>query len=68
MMHRQEAARIWTKRDAEWEKERQARERLMKEVLAGRQTQLQHKMDLLKSRQVHTLHTYLPVGSPVYSV
>ena len=58
-MHRQEAARIWAKRDAEWAKERQARESLMKEVLAGRQTQIQHKMDLLKSRQVQTyIHIY----------
>ena len=51
-MIRQEAARIWAKRDAEWEKEKQARERLMKEVLAGRQSQIDYKMDLLKTRQV----------------
>lgn len=30
---REEAARLWQKREAEWEKERLARERLMKEVL-----------------------------------
>ena len=29
---REEAARMWEKREAEWEKERRARERLMKEV------------------------------------
>lgn len=29
---RDEAARMWQKREAEWEKERRARERLMKEV------------------------------------
>ena len=51
---RQEVARIWAKRDAEWERERQARERLMKEVLTERQSQIQHKMDLLKSQQVRT--------------
>lgn len=53
-LSRQEAARIWAKRDAEWEKERQARERLMKEVLAERQSQIEHKMDVLKSQQVRT--------------
>lgn len=58
-MHRQEATRIWAKRDAEWEKEKQARERLMKEVLAGRQSQIDHKMYLLKTRQVCMLtHIY----------
>ena len=29
---REEAARMWEKREADWEKERRARERLMKEV------------------------------------
>ena len=30
---RDEAARMWTKREAEWERERLARERLMAEVM-----------------------------------
>lgn len=30
--YRDEAARMWQKRDAEWERERMARERLMTEV------------------------------------
>ena len=30
---RDEAARMWQKRDAEWEREKRARERLMKEVI-----------------------------------
>lgn len=29
---REEAQRVWEKREAEWEKERRARERLMQEV------------------------------------
>jgi len=29
---REEAQRVWEKREAEWEKERRARERLMREV------------------------------------
>lgn len=32
MIFRDEAARMWTKREAEWERERLARERLMAEV------------------------------------
>ena len=32
VMCRDEAARMWTKREAEWERERLARERLMAEV------------------------------------
>lgn len=31
-MYRDEAARMWAKRQAEWERERLARERLMAEV------------------------------------
>lgn len=62
-LSRQEAARIWAKRDAEWEKERQARERLMKEVLAERQSQIEHKMDMLKSQQVRTC-LWVWVGRP----
>lgn len=29
---REEAQRVWEKREAEWEKEKRARERLMREV------------------------------------
>lgn len=31
-LFREEAQRVWEKREAEWEKERKARERLMHEV------------------------------------
>ncbi|XP_028312550.1 trichoplein keratin filament-binding protein isoform X2 [Gouania willdenowi] len=44
ILHREEAQEVWEKREAQWEKERKARERLMHEVLVGRQQQLQHKM------------------------
>ncbi|XP_041756402.1 trichoplein keratin filament-binding protein [Coregonus clupeaformis] len=44
VLYREEAQRVWEKREAEWEKERRARERLMQEVLAGRQQQLEVKM------------------------
>jgi hypothetical protein len=33
--YREEAARMWEKRDAEWARESKARERLMSEVSAG---------------------------------
>ena len=32
LLYQEEAAKIWEKREAEWEKERKARERLMQEV------------------------------------
>ncbi|KAM4576031.1 trichoplein keratin filament-binding protein isoform 1-T2 [Odontesthes bonariensis] len=49
ILHREEAQRVWEKREAQWEKERKARERLMREVLAGRQQQLELK--ILKNRE-----------------
>ena len=32
LLYQEEAAKIWEKREAEWDKERRARERLMQEV------------------------------------
>ena len=32
LLYQEEAAKIWEKREAEWDKERKARERLMQEV------------------------------------
>ncbi|KAM7391905.1 hypothetical protein PAMP_022552 [Pampus punctatissimus] len=49
ILHREEAQRVWEKREVQWEKERKARERLMHEVLVGRQQQLELKM--LKNRE-----------------
>ncbi|XP_042613307.1 trichoplein keratin filament-binding protein-like, partial [Cyprinus carpio] len=44
ILYREEAQRVWEKREAEWEKERRARQRLMQEVLTGRQQQLEERM------------------------
>ena len=52
---REEAARMWHKREQEWEKERAARERLMKEVLQKRQAQLDQKMELLRDCQKESI-------------
>ena len=55
MLYQDEAARIWQEREAEWAKERQARERLMKEVLQERQDQIQAHMDNIKQQQQESL-------------
>uniref|UniRef100_A0AAY4AZ03 Trichoplein keratin filament-binding protein n=1 Tax=Denticeps clupeoides TaxID=299321 RepID=A0AAY4AZ03_9TELE len=44
ILHREEAKKMWEQREAEWDKEKRARERLMHEVLLGRQQQLEKKM------------------------
>ncbi|KYO39770.1 trichoplein keratin filament-binding protein [Alligator mississippiensis] len=48
---REEAKQVWERREEEWEKERKARDRLMNEVLAGRQHQIQEKMELNRRAQ-----------------
>uniref|UniRef100_A0A673Z8V7 Trichoplein keratin filament-binding protein n=1 Tax=Salmo trutta TaxID=8032 RepID=A0A673Z8V7_SALTR len=55
VLYREEAQRVWEKREAEWEKERRARERLMQEVLAGRQLQLDVKMQENRQAQEESL-------------
>ncbi|KAK2837294.1 hypothetical protein Q5P01_014506 [Channa striata] len=55
MLHRKEAQDVWEKRQAEWEKERKARERLMHEVLVGRQQQLEQKMQKNREAQEESL-------------
>ncbi|XP_064613180.1 trichoplein keratin filament-binding protein-like [Liolophura sinensis] len=55
MLYQDEAARMWQKREAEWEKERRAREKLMKEVLAERQIQIEDKMEDLRLQQEDSL-------------
>lgn len=42
---REEAKEMWEKREAEWARERSARDRLMSEVLTGRQLQIQEKIE-----------------------
>ncbi|XP_041855050.1 trichoplein keratin filament-binding protein [Melanotaenia boesemani] len=55
ILHREEAQRVWEKQEAQWEKERKARERLMHEVLAGRQQQLELQMQKNREAQEESL-------------
>nr|XP_019956551.1 PREDICTED: trichoplein keratin filament-binding protein isoform X1 [Paralichthys olivaceus] len=55
ILHREEAQRVWEKREAEWEKERKARERLMREVLVERQQQLEQKVQKNRKAQEESL-------------
>uniref|UniRef100_A0A8D0GWS4 Trichoplein keratin filament-binding protein n=1 Tax=Sphenodon punctatus TaxID=8508 RepID=A0A8D0GWS4_SPHPU len=50
-LFREEAKQVWEKREDEWDRERKARDHLMAEVLAGRQHQLQEKMELNRQAQ-----------------
>ncbi|XP_004709599.1 trichoplein keratin filament-binding protein [Echinops telfairi] len=52
---RDEAKEVWEKREAEWARERSARDRLMSEVLAGRQQQIREKMDQNRRAQEESL-------------
>ncbi|XP_034397534.1 trichoplein keratin filament-binding protein isoform X1 [Cyclopterus lumpus] len=55
ILHREEAQHVWEKREAQWEKERKARERLMQEVLLGRQQQLELTMQKNREAQEESL-------------
>uniref|UniRef100_A0A663EVP1 Trichoplein keratin filament-binding protein n=1 Tax=Aquila chrysaetos chrysaetos TaxID=223781 RepID=A0A663EVP1_AQUCH len=46
---------MWEKREEEWEREKVARDRLMNEVLAGRQRQIQEKMELNRRAQEESI-------------
>ncbi|XP_074700122.1 trichoplein keratin filament-binding protein isoform X2 [Strix aluco] len=48
---REEVRKVWEKREEEWERERMARDRLMNEVLVGRQRQIQEKMEFNRRAQ-----------------
>uniref|UniRef100_A0A8C3NZM7 Trichoplein keratin filament-binding protein n=1 Tax=Cyanoderma ruficeps TaxID=181631 RepID=A0A8C3NZM7_9PASS len=52
---REEAKKIWEKREEEWEREKVARDRLMSEVLAGRRRQIQEKMELNRRAQEESI-------------
>ncbi|KAF4790573.1 Trichoplein keratin filament-binding protein [Turdus rufiventris] len=52
---REEAKKIWEKREEEWEREKVARDRLMSEVLAGRQRQIQEKIELNRRAQEQSI-------------
>ncbi|GAB1608139.1 trichoplein keratin filament-binding protein-like [Argonauta hians] len=51
----EEAARMWKKREREWELEKQAREKLMLEVLKVRQQQMSEKLERLSELQAESL-------------
>ena len=55
MLFREEASRQWQKREAEWQREKLARERLMREVLDERQEQIRGRMEDLRIQQVGRL-------------
>ncbi|NXD50788.1 TCHP protein, partial [Corvus moneduloides] len=52
---REEAKKMWEKREEEWEREKKARDLLMNEVLAGRQRQIQEKMELNRRAQEESI-------------
>jgi trichoplein keratin filament-binding protein len=54
-MFQDEAAKEWEKRNAQWERESQARQALMKQVLEERQNQINEKFDLLNEKKVESL-------------
>ncbi|NWX46726.1 TCHP protein, partial [Steatornis caripensis] len=51
----EEAKKVWEKREEEWEREKAARDRLMTEVLAGRQRQIQEKMEVNRRAQEESI-------------
>ncbi|XP_065707606.1 trichoplein keratin filament-binding protein [Patagioenas fasciata] len=53
---REEAKKVWEKREEEWEREKKARDRLMSEVLAVRQRQIQEKMELNRRAQEESIY------------
>lgn len=55
LLYQDEAARMWQKREAEWEKERRARERLMKEVLESRNEQIEERMEEVRVRHEESI-------------
>ncbi|XP_064434598.1 trichoplein keratin filament-binding protein isoform X3 [Mirounga angustirostris] len=55
LLLREEAKEMWEKREAEWAQERSARDRLMREVLTGRQQQIQEKLEQNRRAQEESL-------------
>ncbi|XP_047683938.1 trichoplein keratin filament-binding protein [Prionailurus viverrinus] len=55
LLLREEAKEMWEKREAEWARERSARDRLMSEVLTGRQQQIQAKLEQNRRAQEESL-------------
>ncbi len=48
-----EANRIFARQDAQWDKERAAREALMRQVLGERQQQIEEQLERVRAEQVH---------------
>ncbi|XP_028710618.1 trichoplein keratin filament-binding protein [Peromyscus leucopus] len=55
LLLREEAKEMWERREAEWAREQSARDRLMNEVLMGRQQQIQEKIEQNRRAQEETL-------------
>jgi len=55
LLYQDEAQREWDKRNAEWERERLAREKLMNQVLAERQKQIEDKIFILNEKKSESL-------------
>ncbi|XP_057295765.1 trichoplein keratin filament-binding protein-like isoform X2 [Hydractinia symbiolongicarpus] len=55
MLFQEEASRQWRKRESEWERERLAREKLMKSVFEERQQQIEAKMEHIRAKQQETI-------------
>ncbi|XP_052797662.1 trichoplein keratin filament-binding protein-like [Mya arenaria] len=55
LLYQDEAARMWQKREAEWEKERRARERLMREVMEARSDQIDDRMEQVRQRKAESI-------------
>ena len=53
-MFQDEAAREWEKRNAEWERERLAREKLMNEVLEERRKQIEEKYEIVQQKKMES--------------
>ncbi len=54
-MFQDEAAKEWEKRNAEWERERLAREKLMNEVLNERKQQIVEKFEIIKQKKLESI-------------
>ena len=54
-MYQEEAARVWQKRETEWERERIAREKLMEEVFRVREEQLDDKVATVRKQRQQAL-------------
>eukprot|EP00040_Diaphanoeca_grandis_P021427 m.114150 g.114150 ORF g.114150 m.114150 type:complete len:499 (-) comp28333_c0_seq2:123-1619(-) len=54
-MYRDEARRVQAQQEAVWDRERHAREKLMRQVLAERQLQLEEKRDRVRQKQAQSV-------------